>query len=446
MFESLSDRLQSVFQKLKGRGKLSEKDVEAALREVRLALLEADVNFKVVRDFLARVRERAVGHEVLQSLSPAQQVIKIVNEELTALMGGEHAKLNLGGQAPVSVLMAGLQGSGKTTFTAKLARMLKKQGRRPLMVAGDVYRPAAIQQLEVLGEQIDVPVFQLGTEVPPPEIAARAVEHAKRHGNDVILMDTAGRLHVDDELMDEIEAIKETLNPAEILLVVDAMTGQDAVNVAESFHNRLGLTGVVLTKLDGDARGGAALSIRAVTGAPIKFVGLGEKLDAIEVFHPDRIASRILGMGDVLSLIEKAQATLDQEKSQKMVEKLARGADLTLEDFLEQMQQVRRMGPLDQLLGMLPGMGNMKNLAGLEVDERQLSRIEAIIQSMTPEERRNPSIIDGSRRRRIAAGSGVKVQDVNRLLKQFEQTRAMMRQFMGGGKRGRRLLGSLLRR
>ena len=374
-------------------------------------------------------------------------MIKIVNDELTALMGGQQAKLELGGAGPVSVLMAGLQGSGKTTFTAKLARMLKKQGRRPLMVAGDVYRPAAIRQLEVLGEQIGVPVFQLGTDVRPQEIAAKAISHAKSHGNDVVLMDTAGRLHVDEELMDEIEGIKEVLRPAEILLVVDSMTGQDAVNVAESFHSRLGITGVVLTKLDGDARGGAALSIRAVTGAPIKFVGVGEKLDAIEVFHPDRIASRILGMGDVLSLIEKAQATLDQEKSQKMVEKLAQGADLTLEDFLDQMQQVRKMGPLDQLLGMLPGMGSMKKMGGLEVDEKQLARVEAIIQSMTPAERRNPSIIDGSRRRRIAAGSGTKVQDVNRLLKQFEQTRTMMRQFMGGGaKKGRKVLGSLFRR
>ena len=446
MFESLSERLQSVFQKLRGRGKLSEKDVEAALREVRLALLEADVNFKVVREFLARVRERAVGQEVLQSLSPAQQVIKIVHEELTALMGSQHARLELGGTPPVAILMAGLQGSGKTTFTAKLARLLKRQGRRPLMVAGDIYRPAAIEQLKVLGEQIDVPVFQMGTGTPPPEIAAQAMAHAKLHGNDVVLMDTAGRLHVDEELMDEIEKIKDVLRPAEVLLVVDAMTGQDAVNVAESFHSRLGLTGVVLTKMDGDARGGAALSIRAVTGAPIKFIGVGEKLDAIEAFHPDRIASRILGMGDVLSLIEKAQATLDQEKSQKMVEKLAQGQDLTLEDFLEQMQQVRKMGPLDQLLGMLPGMGGLKNLSGLEVDEKQLARIEAIIQSMTPEERRRPEIIDGSRRRRIAVGSGTRVQDVNRLLKQFEQTRAMMRQLMGAGKRSRRVLGSLFRR
>jgi len=447
VFESLSERLQAVFQKLKGRGKLSEKDVEAALREVRLALLEADVNFKVVRDFLARVRERAIGQEVLESLTPAQQVIKIVSEELTALMGAQHARLELGGTPPVAILMAGLQGSGKTTFTAKLARMLKKQGRRPLMVAGDIYRPAAIQQLKVLGEQIGVPVFEMGTGTLPPEIAAKALAHAKLHGNDIVLMDTAGRLHVDDELMEEIQQIKETLRPAEILLVVDAMTGQDAVNVAESFHSRLGLTGVILTKLDGDARGGAALSIKAVTGAPIKFVGVGEKLDAIEPFHPDRIASRILGMGDVLSLIEKAQATLDQEKSKKVAEKLVQGADLTLEDFLEQMQQVRKMGPLDQLLGMIPGMNSLKGVPGLEVDEKQLSRIEAIIQSMTPEERRNPAIIDGSRRRRIARGSGTSVQDVNRLLKQFEQTRTMMRQIIGGGaKKGRRLLGSLFKR
>ena len=446
MFESLSERLQSVFQKLKGRGKLSEKDVEAALREVRVALLEADVSFKVVRDFLARVRERAVGQEVLQSLSPAQQVIKIVHDELTALMGSQHARLELGGQPPVAILMAGLQGSGKTTFTAKLARLLKKQGRRPLMVAGDIYRPAAIQQLKVLGEQIGVPVFEMGTATPPPEIAAKALAHAKLHGNDVVLMDTAGRLHVDEELMDEIQKIKEVLRPAEILLVVDAMTGQDAVNVAESFHARLGLTGVVLTKLDGDARGGAALSIRAVTGAPIKYVGIGEKLDAIEAFHPDRIASRILGMGDVLSLIERAQEMLDQEKTKKVAEKLAQGADLTLEDFLEQMQQVRKMGPLDQLLSMIPGLSSVKNMPGFEVDEKQLKQIEAIIQSMTVEERRNPSIIDGSRRRRIARGSGTRVQDVNRLLKQFEQTRAMMRQIMGTASKRRRLLGSFFKR
>lgn len=448
MFESLSERLQATFSKLKGRGKLTEKDVDQALREVRLALLEADVNFKVVRDFLGRVRERAVGQEVLGSLSPAQHVIKIVSEELTALMGGENAKLDFGDSSPAVILMAGLQGAGKTTFTAKLARHLKSQGKRPLMVAGDVYRPAAIRQLEVLGEQIDVPVFQLGTEVSPIEIAKQGLEHARRHGNDVLLMDTAGRLHVDDELMEEIEGLKAALNPSEIILVVDAMTGQDAVNAAESFHSRLGITGVCLTKLDGDARGGAALSIRAVTGAPIKFAGTGEKLDALEPFHPDRIASRILGMGDVMSLIEKAEAAMDMEKSKKMVERLSQGSAFTLEDFLEQMQQVKQMGPLDQLLGMIPGMGKIKGLAGAQIDEKHMARIEAIIQSMTQHERRNPSIIDGSRRRRIAAGSGTKVQDVNRLLKQFETTRSMMRQFMspGAGKKGRRALGSLLGR
>lgn len=446
MFEALSDRLQAALDRLKGRGKLGEKDVETALREVRLALLEADVNFKAVKDFLNRVKERAVGHEVQGSLTPGQQVIKIVYEELTALMGGSAARLDLGSSPPGIVLMVGLQGAGKTTFTGKLARHLKSQGKRPLMVAGDVYRPAAIKQLQILGEQIDVPVFEMGTTTRPEEIARQALDHAKRLGHDVILMDTAGRLHVDEELMTEIQQIKQVLDPNEILFVADAMTGQDAVNVAQTFHERLGLTGVVLTKFDGDARGGAALSIKAVTGTPIKFVGVGEKLDALEVFHPDRVASRILGMGDVLSLIEKAESTMDLEKSKKMVAKLTGGAQFTLEDFLDQMQQVRNMGPLDQLIGMIPGMGKLKNMGNVEVDERQLVRIEAIIQSMTPAERQNPSIIDGSRRRRIAQGSGVKVQDVNRLLKQFEQTRTIMKQFMGaGGKKARRRLGGLFR-
>lgn len=446
MFGNLADRLQATFRKLKSRGKLTEQDVDVALREVRLALLEADVNFKVVKDFLAKVRERAVGQEVLSSLSPAQHVIKIVNEELTLLMGEKSEGLDLTGRAPAVVLMAGLQGSGKTTFTAKLARLLKKQGKRPLMVAGDVYRPAAVKQLQVLAEQIDVDIFELGTDVKPEEIARQALAHAQRHGHDVLLMDTAGRLHVDEALMEEISALQEVLQPKEVLLVVDAMTGQDAVNVAQSFHERLSVTGVVLTKLDGDARGGAALSIRAVTGAPVKFAGIGEKIDALEAFHPDRIASRILGMGDVLSLIEKAEASFDEEKSRKMAEKLATGAEFTLEDFRDQMQQVRQMGPLDQVLGMIPGMGNLGKLQGAQLDEGQLARVEAIINSMTVSERHQPSIIDGSRRRRIAAGSGTKVQDVNRLLKQFEQTRTMMRQLMGAKGRGkkRRALGRLL--
>lgn len=353
-------------------------------------------------------------------------------------MGEKTEGLNLSGKTPVVILMAGLQGSGKTTFTAKLARHLKGRGKRPLMVAGDVYRPAAIDQLRLLGEQIGVDVFEMGTETSPLTIAREALSHATQHGHDVLLMDTAGRLHVDEALMDEISGLKELLAPQEILLVVDAMTGQDAVNVAKSFHERLTITGIVLTKLDGDARGGAALSIRAVTGAPVKFIGVGERVDALEPFHPDRIASRILGMGDMLSLIEKAQASFDEEKARKMAEKLSSGAEFTLEDFREQMHQVRQMGPLDQLLGMVPGMANLGKLKGLQLDESQLTRIEAIIDSMTQHERRNPSIIDGSRRRRIAAGSGTKVQDVNRLLKQFEQTRTMMRQFMGLRGRGKR--------
>ena len=439
-FEGLAEKLQSVFKRLRGKGKLTEADVEAALREVRLALLEADVNFKVVKDFIARVRERAVGQEVLESLTPAQQVIKIVHDELTQLMGGQHARLDLGGELPAVVLLVGLQGSGKTTTAAKLARLLAKQGRQPLLVAADVYRPAAVEQLVTLGQQIQVPVYAPGTDRDPVEIAREGVADGRRRGRDVVILDTAGRLHVDDALMAELERIRQAVAPRETLLVVDAMTGQDAVNVAATFHQRLGIDGVILTKLDGDARGGAALSVRAVTGRPIKFVGLGERVDQLEPFHPERMASRILGMGDVLSLIEKAQAAFDAQQAQRLERKL-REQTFDLEDFLEQLRQVRKMGPLDQLLAMIPGLGS--RLKDVTVDERELRRIEAIIQSMTPEERRRPEIINASRRRRIALGSGTRVQDVNRLLKQFAETQRLMKQMAGAARRGRRGLGQL---
>ena len=435
-FQNLSSRLQETMRKLRGKGRLSEKDVDQALREIRLALLEADVNYKVVRDFIAHVKERATGQEVLGSLTPGQQVIRIVNEELTQLMGGTQAKLTLASQPPSVIMLVGLQGSGKTTTSGKLARLLKSQGHRPLLVACDVYRPAAIKQLQVLGEQLEIPVFSMG-EQNPVDIAKAACSHARRFGNDVVLLDTAGRLHVDEELMDELVEIKSAVNPVEILLVVDAMTGQDAVNVAEAFNERLELGGVILTKLDGDARGGAALSVKAVTGKPIKFVGVSEKMDGLEPFHPDRMASRILGMGDLLTLIEKAAQAVDQEKAEKMAAKL-KEAEFTLEDFLEQIGQMKEMGPIDQLMGMIPGLG-AKQLRGLEVDDSHLRKIEAIINSMTPEERRRPEIIGGSRRKRIALGSGTKVQDVNRLLKQFAQTKQMLKQFAspkGRKKRG----------
>ncbi len=437
MFSNLTERLQATFKQLRSRGKLTDKDVDSALREVRLALLEADVNFKVVRDFTTKLRERAIGQEVLKSLSPAQQVIKIVNEELIALLGGSQAKLVLSSKIPATVMMVGLQGSGKTTTCAKLAALLKKQGKRPLLAAADIYRPAAIRQLQVLGEQIDVPVFSMGDKASPVDISRAAVEHARKNGYDVLIIDTAGRLHIDEELMDELESIRNSIEISDVLLAVDAMTGQEAVNVAEAFHKRLNVGGIVLTKLDGDARGGAALSIWAVTGCPIKYVTLGEKLDAIEPFHPERMASRILGMGDVLTLIEKAQATMDEEEAEKLAERML-NAQFTLEDFLSQMQQLKQMGPLDQLLGMIPGFSNQKALKGISFDDKQMKRVEAIIQSMTVEERRNPSIIDGSRRKRIAAGSGTRVQDVNRLLRQFEDTRAMLKKLGAQQKGGRR--------
>lgn len=442
MFGNLAEKLQDALGKLRGRGRLSEKDVDAALREVRLALLEADVNFRVARDFVARVKERAIGHDVMQSLTPGQQVIKIVHDELTELIGGSHARLELPGSPPHGVMIVGLQGAGKTTSAAKLAGVLRKQGQRPLLVAADVYRPAAIRQLQVLGEQLDIPVFTLGERHDPVDIAKAGMAHARTYGNDVVLIDTAGRLQIDEELMGELERIAEAIKPKETLLVLDAMSGQEAVNVAEQFDELLALSGFIMTKLDGDARGGGALSVKAVVGKPIKYVGTGEKLDALEAFHPDRMASRILGMGDVLTLIEKAQETMDVDAAQKMADKL-RSADFGLDDFLEQMQQVRNMGPLDQLLGMMPGFAGAGQLKGLQVDESELVKLEAIIQSMTAEERQRPHIVKGSRRRRIAKGSGTRVQDVNRVLKQFEQTKDLFKQL--GGKGGRRQKGMLAR-
>lgn len=426
-FENIADRLQGIFKNLRGKGKLSEKDVREAMREVRLALLEADVNYRVVKEFINKVTERAIGSEVLQSLTPGQQVIKIVHDEMTQLMGGSQSKINLASKPPTVIMMVGLQGSGKTTTSAKLARNLKKQGRSPLLTACDVYRPAAIKQLQVLGEQLELPVFSLGEKQSPVDIARGAIKLAEREGHDLVILDTAGRLHIDDELMGELEQLKKNCHPQEILLVVDAMTGQDAVNVAESFNQRLGLDGVILTKLDGDTRGGAALSVKAVTGAPIKFAGIGEKLDALESFHPERMASRILGMGDVLTLIEKAQAAVDLKSAQELERKM-RANEFTLEDFLEQIQQMKNIGPIEQFMDMIPGMGKMKNLQGLDINEKDISHVEAIIRSMTPEERQKPEIINGSRRKRIAIGSGTSLPDVNRMLKQFTQMKKMMKQ------------------
>ncbi len=435
MFQSLVDKMTAALGKFKNKGKLTEADVKAGMREVKLALLEADVNYKVVKDFIKTVTERAVGEEVLESLMPAQQVVKIVNEELCTLMGGTQAKLNISSRPPTVIMMVGLQGAGKTTHAGKLAGMYKKQGKRPLLVACDVYRPAAIKQLEVVGGQLEIPVFQMGDKVSPVEIAKAGIEHAKKYGHDMVFIDTAGRLHIDEVLMNELRDIKTSVEPAEILLVVDAMTGQDAVNVAESFNELLDITGVVLTKMDGDTRGGAALSVRHVTGKPIKFVGTGEKLDMIEPFFPDRMASRILGMGDVLSLIEKAQQTFDEKQALELERKM-REQTFTLTDFLEQFKQVRGMGSIEQLVGMIPGV-NANALKDAKFDERQLDRTEAIILSMTPAERDNPSIINASRKKRIADGAGMKVEDVNRLLKQYDQMKQMMKKLssMTGGKR-----------
>ncbi|MBQ3864447.1 MAG: signal recognition particle protein [Clostridia bacterium] len=432
-FEGLAGKLQNIFGKLTGHGKVSEKDVRDAMREVRLSLLEADVNYAVVRDFVKKVTERAVGAEILASLTPGQQVIKIVNEELTALMGGVNARLEFGSVSPSVILLVGLQGAGKTTMAAKLGGLLKKQGKKPLLVAADIYRPAAIDQLKIVGSQVDLPVFSMGT-ADPVEIVTKAREHAQHYFNDVMIVDTAGRLHVDEELMEELENIKAAVNPVEILLVVDAMTGQDAVNVAQSFNERLGITGVVLTKLDSDTRGGAAISVRAVTGRPIKFAGVGEKLTDIEPFHPDRMASRILGMGDVLSLIEKAEAAFDEKKAVEMEKKLRRN-EFTLQDLLDQFESMKNLGSMQDILGMLPGASR---LGDVQVDEKAMGRTVAILRSMTPKERRNPDLLNASRRRRIAAGSGNTVQDVNRLIKQYEQMKQMMKQFSGGRlKKGR---------
>jgi signal recognition particle subunit SRP54 len=429
MFDSLSDRLQSVLNGLRGRGKLSDKDIDAAMREIRIALLEADVNFRVVREFVAHVKERALGAEVMQSLTPGQQVVKIVHEELTALMGSSDSRLAFTGRPPTVVLLAGLQGSGKTTAAAKLANMLKKDGKQPVLIAADVYRPAAIEQLVTLAERIGVPVYAPGADVDPVQIAVDGVDFARQKG-DVAIIDTAGRLHVDDELMEELVRIRAAVKPHNILLVVDAMIGQDAVTAAQQFQERVAIDGVILTKLDGDARGGAALSVRQVTGKPIKFVSNGEKLADLDVFHPDRMASRILGMGDVLTLIEKAEQTVDAQQAKDMEEKLRKNT-FTLEDFLDQLKQVRKMGPLSGLLGMMPGLPGMKQLKNAQVDEKQLDRIQAIVLAMTPAERRHPDIIDGSRRQRIARGSGTQVHDVNQLLKQFRDMQKLMKQFSG---------------
>lgn len=431
-FEGLTEKLNATFKRLRGKGRLTENDVREAMREVRLALLEADVSYKVVKEFVSTVTERAVGSDVLDSLTPAQQVVKIVNEELTNLMGGGTARLASANNGPTVVMMAGLQGAGKTTTTAKLAGLLRRQnGKRPLLAACDVYRPAAIEQLKVVGGQLDLPVFEEG-QGDPVQIAQDALRHARDHGNDIVFLDTAGRLHVDEALMDELKRMKAAVHPNEILLVVDAMTGQDAVNASAAFDEALGIDGVVLTKLDGDARGGAALSIRASTGKPIKFVGTGEKLDMIEPFHPDRMASRILGMGDMLSFIEKAQQNYDEKQAAKLEEKLRRNR-FTLQDYYEQLQQLRGMGDLSQIAGMLPG-GLGKQLSGASIDEKQMAHTEAIILSMTPLERENPQILNASRKRRIAAGCGLQVVDVNRLLKQFEMMQQLTKQLSKGGR------------
>ena len=433
MFQGLTEKLANAFKKFRSKGKLTAADVKEGMREVKLALLEADVNFKVVKEFINAVTERAVGSEVLESLLPAQQIVKIVNEELVSLMGGESPKINISPKPPTVIMMVGLQGAGKTTHAGKIANMYKSKGKSPLLVACDVYRPAAIDQLKIVGETVGVPVFSMGAKISPVDIAKAGVEHAKKNGNDMVIVDTAGRLHIDEELMQELVKIKSTVDPSEILLVVDAMTGQDAVNVAKSFNDLLDITGVVLTKIDGDTRGGAALSVKYITGKPIKFIGTGEKMDALELFHPDRMASRILGMGDILSLIEKAEAAFD-EKNAKELEKKMREQTFTLDDFLDQMRNLKKMGNLEQLIGMMPGV-KPSQLKDAKIDENQMKHTEAIILSMTKAERNKPELINGSRRKRIADGSGTTVEEVNKLLKQFDQMKKMMKQFSGMGKR-----------
>ncbi len=445
MFDNLSDKFQKIFKNLRGRGKLSEANIREALREVRMALLEADVHYKVARDFVAGIAQRAVGQEVMQSLSPGQQVIKIVHEELCALMGGSAEPLKLYGRTPVAVMLVGLQGSGKTTTAGKLARKLSNEGRRPCLVPADVYRPAAIDQLITLAGQLKLPVYASTTRQTPEQIAKEALNYARQENCDTVLVDTAGRLHIDAELMEELSRLKGILEPSEILLVADAMTGQDAVQIADSFNEKLGLTGVILTKLDGDARGGAALSIRSVTNCPIKLIGVGEKLDALEVFHPERMSSRILGMGDVLTMIEKAQEVFDAGQAEELARKF-RQDTFTLDDFLSQLQQVKKLGSFEQILGMLPGMGMLKELKKVQVDEKEFVRMEAVIRSMTRDERRNADILNASRRRRIADGSGTSVQDVNRVLKSYEDSRRMMRQMMGAVGGGKKKKGKLRRK
>lgn len=438
-FEGLSDRLQATMQKIKGKGKVTEADIKVMMREVRLALLEADVNFKVVKEFVKTVSDRAIGSEVMQSLTPGQQIIKIVQEELTTLMGSENTQINMSKKPPTVVMMVGLQGAGKTTTAGKLALLMrKKYNKKPLLVACDIYRPAAIQQLQTVGKQIDIPVFTLGDQVSPKEITERALQHAKEEHLDFVIIDTAGRLHIDEALMNELVEVKEISQPDEIMLVVDSMTGQDAVNVAESFDNHLDVTGVTLTKLDGDTRGGAALSIRSVTQKPIKFVGMSEKLDGLEPFHPERMASRILGMGDVLSLIEKAQSQVDESKAKELEQKM-KTSSFTFDDFLEQLEQVKALGPLDELLKMIPGANKMKGLNNVNMNAKQIDHVQAIIRSMTKEERNNPAIINVSRKKRIAKGSGRSLSEVNKLIKQFEEMKKMMKQFTGmkKGKKGR---------
>ncbi len=440
IFSGLAEKLQDTLKKLSGKGKLTEKDVDSALREVKLALLEADVNYKVVKNLINNIKERAIGQEVMDSLTPGQQVVKIVNEELTKLMGGEQSEIEISSEPPTLIMLVGLQGSGKTTTAGKLAKMFKKEGKNPLLVAGDIYRPAAIRQLQVLGDRLEIPVFSMGDKQDPVDIIKAGLSKAESAGNDIVIMDTAGRLHIDEEMMDELQDIKTHTDPEEILLVVDSMTGQDAVNVSENFDEKLGIDGVVLTKLDGDARGGAALSVKAVTGKPIKFIGTGEKLEDFEPFHPDRMSNRILGMGDVLSLIEKAEEAIDQEKAKKLEERL-KNNQFTFEDFLDQLEQLRDMGPLDQIMGMIPGMSGAKQLKNLQVDEKQLDHIEAIINSMTQEEKVEPNIINGSRRKRIAKGSGTSIQEVNRLLKQYRETKKMIKKFNSG--KGKGLMGKM---